>query len=134
MFILISIAFLNSTVKIRFAVGNIRNSKLHDYATLYSVLTSFKNFLDIKSYENHGLRNFPCGGGGGGTISGQWPNCSCIVIYQWFDCHLPVVLVLHGISRPNIENCHSFPPPDSRASKEAEMLSLTFISCKTWHF
>ena len=35
-------AYLNSTVEIRFLVGNVRNSMLHDYATFYRGLTYFK--------------------------------------------------------------------------------------------
>ena len=40
MFILIFIPF-----KIRFSVGNVCNSILHEYATLYTGLTCFKNLL-----------------------------------------------------------------------------------------
>ena len=38
-------AYLNSTVKIGFSVGNIRNSMLHDYATFYRGLTYVKKPL-----------------------------------------------------------------------------------------
>ena len=45
MFILIFIAFSNSVFKIRFSVGNICNSMLHEHATLYRGPTCFKNLL-----------------------------------------------------------------------------------------
>ena len=45
MFILIFIPFLYSAFKIRFSVGNVCNSILHEYATLYGGLTCFKNLL-----------------------------------------------------------------------------------------
>ena len=38
-------AYLNSTVKIGFSVGNVRNSMLHDHATFYRGLTYFKKKL-----------------------------------------------------------------------------------------
>ena len=38
-------AYLNSTVKIRFLEGNVRNSMLHNYATFYRGLTYFKKLL-----------------------------------------------------------------------------------------
>ena len=45
MFSLIFIPFLYSAFKIRFSVGNVCNSILHEYATLYRGLTCFKNLL-----------------------------------------------------------------------------------------
>ena len=49
MFILIFIAFLNSEFKIRFSVGNVCNSMLHEYATLYREPTCFKNLLNYQA-------------------------------------------------------------------------------------
>ena len=43
-------AYLNSTVKIKFSVGNVRNSMLHDYATFYKGLTCFKKTSKTLGY------------------------------------------------------------------------------------
>ena len=40
-------AYLNSTVKIRFVVGNVRNSMLHDYATFYVIFVYFCIVFDL---------------------------------------------------------------------------------------
>ena len=66
MLILIFIPFLNSTLKIRFSVGNVCNSMLYDYATLYRGLTCLKHLLrhqvnmKIMVYKilNNGAQNY----------------------------------------------------------------------------